>query len=97
MSAFRDWTICCCPAKVRISVRTSATSRSAPPASTGHNIANNQRPKSAFVTGTRVIYLSREDQIEMALASLDMADRVLKRLVERSEVIGSDTAPAEGT
>jgi len=34
--------------------------------------------------------LSREEQIEIALMFLDMPDRVLKRLVENSEVVEGD-------
>ena len=35
--------------------------------------------------------LSQEDQIEMALAFLDMADRVLKRIVEHPKIIETDS------
>ena len=41
-------------------------------------------------TGVLEGCLSREEQIEIALIFLDMADRVLKRLAENPEVVEGD-------
>ncbi|MEJ7743113.1 MAG: hypothetical protein WKF73_11490 [Nocardioidaceae bacterium] len=41
-------------------------------------------------TGVLEDCLSREERIEIALMFLDMADRVLKRLVGNSEVVEGD-------